>query len=103
MTQRQYRHGDVYLKEVAQVPDRATPEARHGDVILAQGEVTGHAHRINSPRAQVMVAEQRRYLVADAPVVLDHEEHGPITIPSGIFEVVIQREYIPQGVRNVAD
>ena len=100
---RQYRHGDVFLREVAQLPDKATPEARQGDVILAEGEVTGHAHRIASPQARVMVAERNRYLVADMPVVLDHEEHGKIEIPKGIFEVVRQREYAPEGIRNVAD
>ena len=102
-TQRQYRHGDVLLSEVARVPDKATPEAREGDVILAKGEVTGHAHRIASPMARVMVAERTRYLVVEAPVVLDHEEHGPVTIPKGIFEVVLQCEYVPGAVRNVAD
>jgi len=99
----QYRHGDVFLREVAQLPDKAKLEARKGDIILAKGEMTGHAHRIKSSQARVMVAERIRYLVLDLPVILDHEEHGKITIPKGIFEVVQQREYIPGDVRNVAD
>ena len=49
---KQFRHGDVFLKEVAALPQGAVQAARdHGDVILAYGEVTGHAHRIADPDA----------------------------------------------------
>ncbi len=32
-----------------------------------------------------------------------HEEHGPVTLPPGDYKVVIQREYSPEAIRNVAD
>ncbi len=32
-----------------------------------------------------------------------HEEHGPVTLPPGDYEVTIQREYSPEEIRNVAD
>jgi hypothetical protein len=32
-----------------------------------------------------------------------HEEHGPVTLPRGGYEVRIQREYSPQEIRRVVD
>ena len=32
-----------------------------------------------------------------------HEEHGPITLPPGNYQVTIQREYSPEEIRNVVD
>jgi hypothetical protein len=41
----QYRHGDVFLRAVAAIPDDAKPvEPDRGRTVLAYGEVTGHAH-----------------------------------------------------------
>ena len=42
---RQYRQGDVLLCAVDEIPLRATTVLSHGDrVIVALGELTGHAH-----------------------------------------------------------
>ncbi|MGH9523996.1 MAG: hypothetical protein ACRD3E_15850 [Terriglobales bacterium] len=32
-----------------------------------------------------------------------HEEHAPIVLPPGDYEIVRQREYSPEEIRNVAD
>jgi hypothetical protein len=32
-----------------------------------------------------------------------HEEHGPITLPPGDYQITIQREYEPESIRNVQD
>lgn len=43
--QTQYRQGDVLIERVSSFPAKLTPVAReNGRVILAHGEVTGHAH-----------------------------------------------------------
>ena len=44
-----------------------------------------------------------RYLDVRSPVFIEHEEHAKIELPSGFFEVRIQREYKPEGIRKVAD
>jgi hypothetical protein len=44
-----------------------------------------------------------RYLDVKAPVTINHEEHRRIDLPSGFFQVIRQRVYTPQGLRNVAD
>lgn len=76
-----------------------------GHIILAYGEVTGHAHRIPHRSAKLYRDESdARFLRATAPVTLRHEEHAPIKLPTGDYRVVIQKEYVPGELpRNVAD
>lgn len=104
------RQGDVLLIEVdaAPVPGMAVP-LDHGRVILAYGEVTGHAHAIRSGSATLVSDDAgRRYLRAATAVTLAHEEHAAMELRSGDYEVVVQREYVPapmggQAWRRVAD
>jgi hypothetical protein len=108
------RQGDVLLRRVAGPPPGGVPVDRDGGrIVLAYGEVTGHAHAIRSADATLVAAGGRRFLSAAAPVVIEHEEHTPIALPEGTYEVVIQREYAPTpatpatrpaaGWRRVAD
>jgi hypothetical protein len=39
----------------------------------------------------------------DGGATFVHEEHGPITLPSGNYRIQIQREYSPDSVRSVID
>ena len=99
----QYRHGDVGVFQ-AVIPAEAKAEQRLGDVILAMGEVTGHAHRIRDRHVTTFLHAGRRFMrVEGEPAALTHEEHGRIDLAPGDYEVVIQREYRPEGDRRVAD
>ena len=100
-----YRQGDVYIL-AASIPEKAAKAAPERDIVLALGEVTGHAHRIIAPGTKVSMwnVGTQRYMVVNEEVTLTHEEHGPITIPPGEYEVRIQRVYQPGGeIRQVAD
>jgi hypothetical protein len=73
-----YRQGDVFLTLVDAVPADAKPVKARGarGLVLQEGEVTGHAHRIPSRRASLMRTEEdARYMRGTAPVALRHEEH----------------------------
>lgn len=123
------RQGDVLLRRVTAAPagaKRVEPVA--GRIIVAEGEATGHHHSIallDRPEAatgpssaeidragdiltrptgpQLLEHNGRRYLVLSEAVDLTHQEHATLTLPEGTYEVVIQREYTPSGVRMVAD
>lgn len=41
-----YRQGDVLIKKISMLPEKSIKQKLEGDIILAHGEVTGHAHRI---------------------------------------------------------
>ena len=100
----QFRHGDVFLREVAALPAEAVKAERSGDVILAYGEVTGHAHRIKSTSVTLWNVGEQRYITVESPSDLTHEEHHTIELPVGTFEVIQQREYDDElSTRAVAD
>jgi hypothetical protein len=96
---RQLRQGDVLLVPAETVPEGALSVRRDaGRVVLAYGEVTGHAHAIRSSAARLLEVDTERYLVTTDEVTLEHEEHGPIAVAPGTYRVVIQREYVPAEI-----
>lgn len=104
------RQGDVILLAAGSIPGDAKPVERDANrVVLAYGEVTGHAHAILDADAELVEVKRtnERFLrvLAEAGVTLSHEEHSAIVLPPGNYEVRIQREYdLASGqVRNVQD
>lgn len=101
-----YRQGDVLIERVDEIPAAAKPKAKdNGRVILAYGEVTGHAHRIErSDIAELLDADrQGTYLRLAKDSAVVHEEHERIALPAGDYRISIQAEYTPEQIRNVAD
>lgn len=104
-----FRQGDVLIVPVSKMPTTAIePIAREaGRVVLAHGEMTGHAHAIKSPKAALFrdpkLAAIFLHVTGDAPALLEHEEHGTIALAPGDYEVIRQREYHPEAIRQVAD
>ena len=96
-----FRQGDVLLLAVDALPEQAEPEPRSGRIVLAEGEVTGHAHALEERDARTFTHEGERYLLTKSKAQLIHEEHAPIEVPPGAYRVVIQREYEPDPVRSV--
>ena len=110
-----FRQGDVLLIPIERAaPTFVQPVPRDkGRIVLAYGEVTGHAHAISAPNCDLveesiplgrLSPNPRRWLtVVKQDVLLEHEEHGPIVLPPGTYIVKRQREYSPERIRNVAD
>ena len=87
------------------MPDGAR-ELGSGRLVLLRGEATGHAHVVEDDRASLHGWSSLRYLQVEGeePVVLVHEEHDPLRLGPGVYEVRRQREYVPQRrARSVAD
>lgn len=100
---KQYRQGDVLLVAVQSMPADAIAEKHDGRLVLAYGEVTGHAHAINPADAQLYTAHGERFLQVSERTELVHEEHASITLEPGLYKVVRQREYSPKEIRRVLD
>ena len=97
-----FRQGDLLLVKVDRV--RGYEEAVEGNrVVLALGEVTGHAHVLEAPRIRAFNHHGMRFLQVEGEGRVVHEEHAGIAIPAGAYFVVTQREYIPQSTRSVED
>jgi hypothetical protein len=105
------RQGDVLLVPVESLPNPHRPLTNwRGRLVLAEGEATGHAHVVRGTRARLFAhrsptfAPTRHYLFVEREsATLVHEEHAPIRVPPGIYQVVRQREYEPRSWRTVAD
>ncbi|WP_327141499.1 hypothetical protein [Nocardia sp. NBC_01327] len=105
-----FRQGDVLIVPIATeaVPAQALqapgePRDARGRMVLALGEVTGHAHALAAPGRLVRASAPHMFLHLPEGGRLVHEEHAAIVLPQGWFRVVRQREYLPGAVRIVAD
>ncbi|MEV0247625.1 hypothetical protein AB0H76_13620 [Nocardia sp. NPDC050712] len=107
-----FRQGDVLIMPITKesVPERfqaesGEPRDGRGRLVLALGEVTGHAHALSAPgrliRTGTATAPKLLHLPEGGRLV--HEEHAPIALPKGWYRVIRQREYVPGSVRVIAD
>lgn len=108
-----YRHGDVLISPVDAIPEDVR---KRSDLVLAMGEVTGHAHAVEtadfaelyegtsavsqSARASAEVLFLR---VVGGPARVVHPEHNTIQLPIGLYRVWRQREYDPWTVERTIE
>ena len=104
---RQYRQGDVLLCTVDRIPPGAKQVVRDNDrVVVAEGELTGHAHAFAAAPVRMFREEGGRgsfLIIGRGGAQLRHEEHDTILVPEGRYELLRQREYTPQASRLVRD
>ncbi len=99
------RQGDVLLIPITKVPKklaRIAPE--QGRLILARGEATGHHHSVPASAGTLSLDEGgTMFLTIEELTEVRHQEHAPIALEPGKYEVRRQREYSPAEIRNVTD
>lgn len=95
------RHGDVVIEEVETLPEAKKLNRK----FLFEGEVTGHAHRIDV--GEIFETKNGElYLKVDELTKVTHEEHKTVMLPKGIYRVCQKRQYTPnteRGYEPVAD
>jgi hypothetical protein len=99
-----YRQGDLLFKLVERVPKGKKRASGH----ILEGEVTGHIHRVaeaNLGQAEVLDCDTGLFMrvSGEGGVSIVHEDHNTLVLPPGNYEVVRQREYTPEEIRNVMD
>lgn len=100
MTRKSYRHGDVVIKPTK---DRIQGE-KQKHLVLAEGEATGHSHRVVEGKAELFKYNEKTYLrVLSKIAKIDHEEHGLRTLAKGDYEIDIQQEWKEDGWAKVID
>lgn len=118
-----YRQGDVLLVKVDS-PPKSVNEVKMGRVILAYGEVTGHAHVLEREKVVPLMVHPRpdkaawdsaaeRFIQVLEKTSLKHldlpkndaptGEHADIALDPGIYRVVRQREWSDDMERYVSD
>jgi hypothetical protein len=110
----QFRQGDVLvvMDPVAQIPDDAKEivvQDQRG-IILAYGEVTGHAHAVELEteeggklNARYWDAGAERFIQVLSRSTLKHEEHSAIVLEPGLYRQAFQTEDYGAERRPVAD
>ena len=113
------RQGDVLLRRIGDAPaDLKTSDALP---VLAEGEVSGHLHRMYGGAVMFRDDALARSLGAQAYIgTVDvpaaggelrhvlHDgretgEHDTILVPAGRYAAIAQREYDPEGERRAQD
>lgn len=99
------RQGDVLLVAIKEVPAKATKiKPDNGRLILAYGEVTGHAHAIRADkRARMLKYEKQEFLIVEGETDLVHQEHGTIALAPGSYEVIHQVDFRRKALERVTD
>jgi hypothetical protein len=99
-----YRQGDVLFVERACRPSGKPVARKNGEIL--EGEATGHVHRV-APKclatAEVYEIEGKLFISSEEGISIVHEEHLTLELPAGDYEIVRQREYSPEEIRNVTD
>lgn len=95
------RHGDVVIvKSQAEIETDGDNKG-----IVAEGEATGHAHRVLSKAQVERVKGQVDQMVIRvlANTQISHEEHADGALNAGQYISGIQRQYRPDGWARVTD
>lgn len=103
---RQLQHGDVLLQGVKKLPKGLSRvDRKNGQLVVAEGEATGHSHVISAEPAVLWELKGDLYLEVSEPVTITHEEHQPMDIPTGIYQIgrVKEYDYFEEMERRVVD
>jgi hypothetical protein len=115
MTKTILRQGDVLLIRVDKMPKDSKKVPRGKDprgLVLAVGEGANHAHSILAKNVVLYAHNEDRYVVVGGKgAVLRHAlpgmqptgDHGPIKLPSGVYEFRRQVEYRDEMIQRVED
>lgn len=93
------RQGDVLLfpQNKKGLSSWLKPRTILPNLVLAEGEVTGHRHHITEGKAELYQCEGQLFLkVKSDMALLSHDEHQAIGVPKGTWIVKIQKEYMPR-------
>lgn len=102
------QQGDVIIESIDAIPENTRKgKIKNGKIVLAEGEVTGHAHKITEIAGVVFQegTDGMFYLLNKKELTVTHEEHKTVTVPPGTWRVRKVREYdhFAEETRAVAD
>jgi hypothetical protein len=102
--------GDILIERVNDAPPsgKAIQSVGAGPVVIAEGEATGHRHRLLGSVAMYRDDALARDVPSGLYVAhvevrsptgrLEHEEHAPITLERGTYRVRRQRQLEPTDI-----
>jgi len=99
------QQGDVTLRKLEVFPEGKQKVVSKKRCVLAEGEVTGHCHAVENSDAELIQIGERIILKLEREATVTHQEHNPVTLSAGIWEVgrVQEYDYFAQMARPVCD
>lgn len=107
--------GDVLIRRVSALPAGVVEQPADNDRIVVTHSETGHDHIMvldkepQAPNVRMYGGDNPlvAWLEVNRPTALEHlrlhDTHEPIMFGVGVYEIRRQREYTPEGWRQVAD
>lgn len=98
-----YRHGEVLLLKIDKLPDGLTKSNTNVFMVGSHG----HNHSIDNGELYLQQdGTTHGYLIANNTSLI-HPEHSPnvgdAKIEDGIYQIIKQQEYTPDGLKPVID
>jgi hypothetical protein len=102
--------GDILIERVADgaVRGRIIHSVDDGSLVIAEGEATGHHHRIvgsltlyrdDALAREIPSGLYLGHIQVNSPTArLEHEEHAPIMLEQGLYRVRRQRQLEPSDI-----
>lgn len=97
------RHGDLCIKRITELP---TGLKKLNTNVLAEGEVTGHAHTLLGNNFEIYEDNKGvMYLSVSASTEITHQEHGTKPIEKGFYIIEREQEFDPfsEEIQRVKD
>lgn len=95
-----FRQGDILFEKLSKGTDVKLVEGRAKltSRVIAEGEATGHAHRVTGKADLYGRAWEPgpSMLVATEEVDVVHDEHATVKLGPGTYRITRQREYDPE-------
>jgi hypothetical protein len=104
-----YRQGEVLIFGEDRLKSRLREDWKKKarlvpDNVIIEGEISGHKHEvINGKLYQHPDKKDVMILEAQEGCVVKHPEHKDVSMPKGVYEINIQREYDEGKARKVKD
>ena len=86
------QQGDVILRKLDAVPKGKASNTIRQRLVLAHGE-SGHSHVLEDDEAELIQIGERMILKLAKAATVTHEEHKPIRLSPGVWEVGRVQEY----------
>ena len=98
------QQGDVLMRKLTEMPAGTITKITRKKMVLAHGE-SGHSHVVEDDEAELIEIGNRMLLNLTSPATVVHEEHGPVTLDTGIWEIgrVQEYDYFQKMQRAVMD
>ncbi len=98
-----FQQGDVLGRKIEKLPEGKQTITRKR-LVLAHGE-SGHSHVIEDDEAELIQIGERMLLRLTKAATVQHEEHKPIRLAPGIWEIgrVKEFDWLSRMERQVID